>query len=199
MDFSCCCVCHHANESHSLAGIRSVYNPSGGRVDISQPDTALGPLPLGLCFQLVLTASENSVDPGAEDSDCVSVDESIPIPRGWSTKNLALVSYGNNVYSESSEIFGTAKGKDIVVHLAFIIRTVIFILLLDIILIIVISFMFIFVMIIEIIIIILVIVIIKNKLVVICKTKGIGRMLMRSFLNCAKGYKTRILSLCINH
>eukprot|EP00057_Strongylocentrotus_purpuratus_P023646 XP_011678120.1 PREDICTED: protein sidekick-1-like [Strongylocentrotus purpuratus] len=104
-------------------GIRSVYNPGEGRVDISRPDTALGPLPLGLCFQLVLTSSDKSVDPGAEDSDCVSVDESILIPLGWSPKNLALVSYGNNVYSKSSKIFGTAKGKDIVVHLAYIIRT----------------------------------------------------------------------------
>ncbi|XP_041471179.1 protein sidekick-1-like [Lytechinus variegatus] len=94
-------------------GIKAIYNPSDMSVDVTRPHRELDPLPIGICFQLVQTPSSNSADPTLEESECVGVDESVPIPPGWTLNKLAIVTFGNTALSAPSEILGISKGKDL--------------------------------------------------------------------------------------
>nr|XP_054760347.1 receptor-type tyrosine-protein phosphatase F-like [Lytechinus pictus] len=91
-------------------GIKAIYNPRDRSVDVTRPHRGLDPLPIGICFQLVQTPSSNFADPALEESECVGVNESVPIPPGWTVNKLAIVTYGNTALSAPSEILGISKG-----------------------------------------------------------------------------------------
>ncbi|XP_063960286.1 uncharacterized protein LOC129266517 [Lytechinus pictus] len=95
----------------NVGSIKAIYNPRDRSVDITRPHRGLDPLPIGICFQLVQTSSSNSADPALEESECVGVNESVPIPPGWTVNKLAIVTYGNTALSAPSEILGISKAR----------------------------------------------------------------------------------------
>nr|XP_054759941.1 uncharacterized protein LOC129266118 [Lytechinus pictus] len=91
--------------SPSELGVEGVYSSQrGGSVDV-QANSNSTTLPNGLCFHLIDQQLLNQADAAAQD--CVSVGEYLIVPSGRSWKNMALVSYGNGVSSESSKITGS--------------------------------------------------------------------------------------------
>nr|XP_054760957.1 uncharacterized protein LOC129267254 [Lytechinus pictus] len=85
-------------------GIKAVYDIKENRVDITRPDTRNGPLPFGLCFQLVnATTTTDEIDPRLR-IDCVGVGGAVPIPTGWSVGNIKVRSVHHGLSSLPSDI-----------------------------------------------------------------------------------------------
>ena len=101
------------NITHFIAGVEGVYNSQLGRADIVRVTNISGPLPNGLCFQLVDQGFEPLADAAdAAGQDCVNVGQYLVWPQGKYWTQMALVAYGNNVFSATSKMTGMEAGND---------------------------------------------------------------------------------------
>ncbi|XP_030833777.1 uncharacterized protein LOC105441737 isoform X2 [Strongylocentrotus purpuratus] len=92
-------------------GVEGVYNSQLGRADIVRVTNISGPVPDGLCFQLVDQGFEPSADAAdAAGQDCVNVGQYIVWPQGKYWTQMALVAYGNSVFSATSKMTGMEAG-----------------------------------------------------------------------------------------